>query len=129
MRNSISLVCAGLLLAACGKSEPPAPAPAPTPMPVQTAPAPAPEPMAAPTPAASPAPEPMAAPAPAAAPAMAEKAMSPATGSYVVMKGDTVYGIAKAHGVSPEDVMKWNNIDDPQRLFVGKALKLSASGN
>lgn len=41
---------------------------------------------------------------------------------YVVRPGDTVYGIARAHGVTPEDIMRYNYIDDSAALFPGQQL-------
>lgn len=130
MRYTIPLLSGLLVLAACGKSEPPPP---PTPMPVQTAPAPPPAPMPAAAPASDPMPAPIAStPAPtdtAAAPApatMVKPGGGASGGSHVVASGDTLYSIAKANGVSVDDLMKWNQIDDPRRLFVGKQLTLGA---
>jgi LysM repeat protein len=39
--------------------------------------------------------------------------------------GDTLYGIAKKHGVKPKDLARWNGIKDPRRLRVGQKLKLA----
>lgn len=41
---------------------------------------------------------------------------------YVVRPGDTVYGIARAHGISTEDIMRYNYIEDSAALFPGQQL-------
>lgn len=41
---------------------------------------------------------------------------------YVVRPGDTVYGIARAHGVTTEDIMRYNYIEDSAALFPGQQL-------
>ena len=41
---------------------------------------------------------------------------------YVVRPGDTVYGIARAHGVSPEDIMRYNYIEESAALLPGTQL-------
>ena len=47
-------------------------------------------------------------------------------GMYVVDKGDTLWGIAQKNGISHGDLAKWNNINDPRELQVGRELMLSA---
>lgn len=44
------------------------------------------------------------------------------TVEYVVKRGDTLYSIAKAHGVTAEQLQTWNSISDPRRLKVGQTL-------
>ena len=46
--------------------------------------------------------------------------------TYKVLKGDTVYSIAKKAGVSPEDLMKANKIEDSKKLQIGQTLKMPA---
>lgn len=41
---------------------------------------------------------------------------------HIVQKGDTVWKIAREHGVSPERILLDNGITDPLRLVVGQAL-------
>jgi spore germination protein len=41
---------------------------------------------------------------------------------YVVRQGDSVYSIASRYGVSPQEVINQNQIEDPQRLVIGQAL-------
>jgi len=45
-----------------------------------------------------------------------------------VAKGDTLYGIAKRHGVAPRDLARWNKLKDPNHLRVGQELRLKAPG-
>ncbi len=42
--------------------------------------------------------------------------------SYIVVKGDTVYGIAKKFDVGVEEIIALNDIKDPGKLWVGKSL-------
>lgn len=52
---------------------------------------------------------------------------APASGKTVtVRKGDTVYRIAKAHGVSALDLAMWNRIAPPYTIHPGQTLRLSA---
>lgn len=46
-------------------------------------------------------------------------------GTYVVQRGDTLYSIALAFGQDFRDVARWNALDDPARLPVGKALRVT----
>ncbi|WP_158598109.1 LysM peptidoglycan-binding domain-containing protein [Noviherbaspirillum saxi] len=50
---------------------------------------------------------------------------SGASGAYTVAAGDTLGGIARKHGVKPQDLLKWNNIENPDRIYPGQTLKLS----
>jgi LysM repeat protein len=43
---------------------------------------------------------------------------------YVVQSGDTLYGIALAHGMSLETIMSENSLPDPNQLTVGQTLVL-----
>ena len=88
------------------------------------------------------APEPAAPPAenePAQTPAVAEEAPAaeeppakkespaPVTAvatTYTVQAGDTLTRISGLHGVTPDAVMKLNNITDPNHIFVGQKLKI-----
>ncbi|MEW6164651.1 MAG: peptidoglycan DD-metalloendopeptidase family protein [Pseudomonadota bacterium] len=49
---------------------------------------------------------------------------------YTVKKGDTLYSIAREHGVAPRDLQAWNNIENPGRIATGQQLRVSplASG-
>ncbi|MBS0425092.1 MAG: peptidoglycan DD-metalloendopeptidase family protein [Proteobacteria bacterium] len=44
---------------------------------------------------------------------------------YVVQKGDTLFGIALAHGVDFKKLMEWNDIADPKSLKPGQKINLS----
>jgi len=69
-------------------------------------------------PAGTPKPLPQAAqpvPAPAAAPA----------GHYVVKRGDTLYSIALEHGADYRDVAQWNKLEDPTKISIGQALRVT----
>lgn len=49
--------------------------------------------------------------------------------TYKVQSGDTLYGIAFAHGMTAGEFLKINNIDDPDkyRLYVGKTMYVKSS--
>ncbi|MEI2414684.1 peptidoglycan DD-metalloendopeptidase family protein [Orrella sp. JC864] len=54
---------------------------------------------------------------------------APAPGStYVVKPRDTLYQVARAHNLNPNDLARWNNITDPDHLRIGQVLQLSGSG-
>ena len=44
---------------------------------------------------------------------------------YVVQKGDTLFGIALAHGIDFKKLMEWNDITDPKSLKPGQKINLS----
>jgi len=46
---------------------------------------------------------------------------------YIVKSGDTLYGIAKKFGVSVDDLVKANNIKDPNKLSIGDKLIIPSS--
>ncbi len=41
-----------------------------------------------------------------------------------VVKGDTVYGISRRYGVSPQDIIRQNNLRAPYHLEVGQVLRM-----
>ena len=43
---------------------------------------------------------------------------------YVVVSGDTLSAIAQKNNVSLADLMRWNNIQDPNLIRVGQQLVL-----
>lgn len=51
----------------------------------------------------------------------------PPTGSrtHVIQKGDTIYNVAKRYGISPNEVMRANEITDPSRVQMGQVLKIT----
>ncbi len=46
-------------------------------------------------------------------------------GTYVVRRGDTLYSIALAFGQDFRDVARWNALEDPSKLTVGQALRVT----
>lgn len=104
-----------VFVAACGKKEQ-----APPPPPPQEV-APVPAPVIAPVaePVAEKSPEPKA--------AIAAESAKPSSDGYTIVKGDTLYSIAKKHGVNHQDLAKWNNITNPKRLRLGQKLRLSGT--
>jgi LysM repeat protein len=58
-----------------------------------------------------------------AAPAVASSA------TYKVAKGDNPYKIAKKLGVTSQELLKANNIDDPTKLQIGQVLKVPGKAN
>lgn len=46
-------------------------------------------------------------------------------GTYTVRAGDTLYSIAKRHGVAVRDLARLNNIDKDYRIYPGQVLRLS----
>ena len=64
-------------------------------------------------------------PGPPAAAAPQAKPQAVAEGQYVVKRGDTLYSIALEHGADYRDVAQWNNLDDPTKISVGQALRVS----
>lgn len=49
-----------------------------------------------------------------------------ATKKYKVKKGEALTIVAKKHGVSVNDLMKWNNISNPKKLKAGQVLKIKS---
>ena len=43
--------------------------------------------------------------------------------SYVVRKGDTLFGIAWRYGLDIDELAQWNRIADKNRIFVGQGLR------
>ena len=43
---------------------------------------------------------------------------------YTVQKGDTLGKIARIYGVSIDDLVRWNNIPNPDLIVVGQRLKI-----
>ncbi len=48
--------------------------------------------------------------------------------SYVVERGDTLYGISFRAGLNFRDVAVWNGIEDPYTIYVGQRLRLLPPG-
>jgi peptidoglycan lytic transglycosylase D len=53
-------------------------------------------------------------------------AAPPRPGVHVVQAGDTVWRIAKRYGVSAKQLVAWNGLDRPDRIFPGERLRVSA---
>ena len=76
-------------------------------------------------------PEPVVAPSgpEAPAPVAARHSEEPAAPvRYTVKPGDTLYGIAKRHGLSYQDLARWNDIPNPALIKPGQELSLSPQG-
>jgi len=67
-------------------------------------------------------------PVEAALPGTAVPAVASADRFYFIKRGDTLYSIAKAHGVTPREMTVWNNLEDATRIAVGQRLRVSAPG-
>jgi murein DD-endopeptidase MepM/ murein hydrolase activator NlpD len=65
--------------------------------------------------------EPVKAPVKAKAPAKPKKAAN----TYIVVKGDTLTKIAKAHGSTVAELVKLNGIKDKNKISIGQVLKVS----
>ena len=50
------------------------------------------------------------------------------TGYYQVRRGDTLYRISQAYGVSVEQLAQINGLSDPSRLEVGQRLRIPGAG-
>jgi LysM repeat protein len=44
--------------------------------------------------------------------------------TYVVKRGDTLYGIALDHGQDFRDIARWSNLADPNAIEVGQVLRV-----
>ncbi len=61
-------------------------------------------------------------------PAVAPAVAAPAFESYTVKSGDTVYSIAREHGMDFRELIALNSIDSPNRIVPGKVLKVRPQG-
>ena len=67
------------------------------------------------------------APAPRPDAAVVVKPLAAADASiYTVRQGDTLFSIAKTHGVAVRDLAAWNNIEDASSIRSGQQLRLTA---
>jgi len=53
----------------------------------------------------------------------------PAANSYTVKAGDTVYSIAREHGMDYRELIAMNRIENPNQLSVGRVLKVKAKSD
>jgi LysM repeat protein len=51
-----------------------------------------------------------------------------ATANYTIKPGDTLSGIALQYGITIEDLVKLNNIADPNAIQAGQVIKVPAKG-
>ncbi len=51
---------------------------------------------------------------------------SGSSGEYTVSKGDTLASIAQENNLNYQDIVNWNNIKDPNRIYEGQTLRLTA---
>lgn len=61
--------------------------------------------------------------------ATATRSSAAASGTYKVVKGDNPYTIAKKVGVSSQELLKVNGIEDPTKLQIGQVLKVPGKAN
>jgi peptidoglycan lytic transglycosylase D len=54
-------------------------------------------------------------------------APAPRAGVHVVQSGETVWRIARQHGVTAAQLARWNGLERPDRIFPGERLRVSAS--
>jgi murein DD-endopeptidase MepM/ murein hydrolase activator NlpD len=47
---------------------------------------------------------------------------------HVVAKGETLYSISRSYRISPEELMRYNNIADASKLQIGRRLNVPAAG-
>jgi lipoprotein NlpD len=47
---------------------------------------------------------------------------------YTVVKGDTLHSIGWRHGVSVEELVRWNNLRPPYTIYPGQKLRLNSGG-
>jgi lipoprotein NlpD len=57
--------------------------------------------------------------------AACSSAPSQSAKTYTVKRGDTLYSIAKRHGVDYRDLARWNGIGRDYRIYPGQVLRLS----
>ncbi|HME96987.1 MAG TPA: LysM domain-containing protein, partial [Methylomirabilota bacterium] len=53
-------------------------------------------------------------------------APAPRAGVHVVQSGDTLWRIAQQYGVSATELVKWNGLEKPDRIFPGERLRITA---
>ena len=53
-------------------------------------------------------------------------APAPGAGVHVVKSGDTLWRIARDHGISVAQIARWNDLGRPDRIYPGERLRVSA---
>lgn len=53
-----------------------------------------------------------------------ERGALAAKGTYTIQRGDTLFGIAWRHGLDVQELARWNNISNPNRILAGSTLRL-----
>lgn len=53
-----------------------------------------------------------------------ERGALAAKGTYTIKRGDTLFGIAWRHGLDLQELARWNNIANPDRILAGNTLRL-----
>ncbi|MCB1097322.1 MAG: LysM peptidoglycan-binding domain-containing protein [Verrucomicrobiales bacterium] len=53
---------------------------------------------------------------------------SPSDQVYVIQKGDTIYGVARRFGASPEQLLRYNAIADPESITIGTQVRIPKAG-
>ena len=43
---------------------------------------------------------------------------------YTVQEGDTLWALSKKYGCTISQLQSWNNISDPNRIYVGQKLTI-----
>ncbi len=61
---------------------------------------------------------------PTAVPATGGAGVASSKDVYVVKKGDTLHSIALDHGLDYRELVAWNNLDNPNRILIGQALRV-----
>ena len=72
-------------------------------------------------------PAPVTDPTPAPPPDPAPQPPAPASGTYVVQRGDTLWLIATRHGLTVADLMRLNGLTNPNLIFAGQVLVLGGT--
>jgi LysM repeat protein len=54
-------------------------------------------------------------------------APAPRAGIHVVKSGETLWRIARQYGVSSTQLVKWNALEKPDRIFPGERLQVTAA--
>ncbi len=67
---------------------------------------------------------------PAPAPVISTISTPSSAGTHRVVKGDTLFSLAKRYRVSVQELMSWNQLNSPSALKIGQVLRIhSSSGN